>query len=234
MPLPILSVKNVSVSFDGTPALNNITIDVGRGETLAVIGPNGAGKTALFRALIGAIPYSGEIQWAADVKIGYVPQKLDIDRNVPLSLKDFLKIKMRMSNEKKSALMETLGRVRLPTSLLSVRLGDLSSGQFQRALIAFALIGKPSVLLFDEPTASVDFPREEQIYDMLHELQDAYGFTLILISHDLNVVYRYASTVLCINKKMLCHGIPQVALTPESLQKLYDSPALYHHHHDTH
>ncbi len=233
VPHPILSVKNLNVSFDGLPVLDNITFEVGRGETLAVIGPNGAGKTVLFRALIGALPSTGEIQWASDTRIGYVPQKLDIERNVPLSLRDFLKMKMRLSHETNSSLDETLERVHLPPVLLSKRLEDLSSGQFQRALIAFALIGKPNVLLFDEPTASVDAPREEQIYNMIHELQDQYGFTFILTSHDLNIVYRYATQVLCINKEMLCHGIPEDALTIEALQKLYGTQKLYHHLHDS-
>ena len=234
MSQPLLSVKNVSVAFDGVFALHNVSFTVEPLETLAVIGPNGAGKTVLFRALIGSAPYTGEIQWAKNVRIGYVPQKLDLERDVPLSLQDFLAIRFRLLGERSGNPKEAIEHVHLPATLLSSRIGDLSSGQFQRALIAFALIGKPNVLLFDEPTASIDFPREEQIYDMLHELQDEYGLTLLLISHDLNIVYRYATTVLCLNQELLCHGAPQTTLTPEALKKVYGTTALYHHHHDTH
>ncbi len=106
----------------------------------------------------------------------------------------------------------------------------MSGGQFQKALIAFALLGRPNVLLFDEPTASLDELTEERIYELLHSLQTEKNMTVILVSHDLSVVYRYANMVLCLSKEHTCMGPPTEVLTPEMLGALYGAPAKYHRH----
>ena len=125
---------------------------------------------------------------------------------------------------------EALEIVGLDISFFLKSIGSLSAGQFQRVLIAFALIGKPMVLLFDEPTASIDMKGEETLYDLLHRLQDIHRFSLILISHDLTFVYRYADRVLCLNKEQLCFGVPEEVLTPQALEKLYGTGGKFYHH----
>jgi zinc transport system ATP-binding protein len=229
----ILEVQNLSVYFGEALVLENISFSVERGEVLAIIGPNGSGKTTLLRALIGSIPYSGKIIWAEDTKIGYVPQKLDIDRQLPIRTQDFLNAKAKISGANDDDIAEAVNAVKLSNAVLIRNLGELSSGQFQRAMIAFALIGNPNVLLFDEPTASVDIAGEEEIYETLHHLQDKRKLTMLLISHDLHLVYRHATNVLCVNQKQLCFGEPIETLTPETLSKLYGHhPALFHNIHD--
>ncbi len=227
----ILEVKNLTVKLDQQVVIDNLSFDVTEGEYLTIIGPNGSGKTTLFRALIGTVRHQGTIRWAPDAVIGYVPQKLDIERNVPLSLSDFLKSKTAVSN-----LEKYLELVYLPRALLNQPLGSLSGGEFQRALVAFALIGNTNFLLFDEPTAGVDKPSEEQIFETLHRLQDEKGLTIITISHDLDVVNRYADKVLCLNKRNICYGTPEEALRTETLAELYGSEhhKFFHHHHDIH
>ena len=227
----ILSVKDVSVVLGGKTIIHDIDFEVARGESLAIIGPNGSGKTVLYRALIGALPYGGEIAWAQGAKIGYVPQRLDLERGLPLTLKDFLSAKVKISGAKSSAVAKALELVHLPAEFLNKKLSTLSAGQLQRALIAFAMIGDPNVLLFDEPTSGVDVPREEQIYDTLHRLQAERDLTLLIISHDLSLVYRYATNVLCLNQKMVCFGTPHHVLTTENLKHLYGERVIYHHHH---
>lgn len=116
--------------------------------------------------------------------------------------------------------------------MLDTPVGHLSGGQFQRGLIGFALIGRPNVLLLDEPTASIDEPGEEHIYELINRLQNRYELASVMVSHDLSFVVRYATRVMCLNKRILCIGAPQVALAPEILQKLYgESFAYYEHNH---
>jgi ABC-type Mn2+/Zn2+ transport system ATPase subunit len=119
--------------------------------------------------------------------------------------------------------------------MLEIPVGHLSGGQFQRGLIGFALIGNPNVLLLDEPTASIDEPGEEHIYELIHRLQDQYNLAVITVSHDLSFVYRYATKVLCLNRRSVCMGAPREALTPEVLEQLYGpSHGYYQHCHGEH
>lgn len=230
MPETVLKVKNLSVSLGEHKILKDIDFEVTRGETLAIIGPNGAGKTVLFRSLIGVLPHAGEIQWSENAKVGYVPQRLDLDPQLSLTLKDLMMLKARILHLKTHAIGEALALVHLDRNDLPTKLINLSAGKLQRAMIALALLGDANVLLFDEPTASVDSPREEIIYETLHELQYQKGLTLLLISHDLNLVYRHATKVLCLNRSVFCYGEPQQALTDKMLSQLYDENIHYYHH----
>ncbi|PJC65324.1 MAG: ABC transporter ATP-binding protein [Candidatus Colwellbacteria bacterium CG_4_9_14_0_2_um_filter_50_12] len=232
--MKILEVRDLSVYFDNTAALENVSFDVEREDSLAIIGPNGAGKTVLFRALLGTVPYQGEIKWAGDARIGYVPQRLTIERALPLTVQEFLNTKLHILRANPSEVKSLLEIVRLQPAILKRPLAKISSGQLQRALIVFALIGNPNVLLFDEPTASVDPSSEEQIYETLHNLEDQRHLTTLIISHDLSLVYRYANKVLCLSGKQLCFGVPQETLSTETLNKLYGAPRKYYEHHHEH
>ncbi len=232
----VLEVENLSVSFNGQKVLDNINFSLNKGEVLAVIGPNGSGKSVLFRALLGLISYSGKISWQSSLKIGYVPQKLAIDRGLPLTVKEFLDLK----SSSKAQTLQALSSVGIDTGrenehhlehhILNRRVGFLSGGEFQRVLIAWSLVDNPDVLLFDEPTTGIDIGGEETIYNLLHELQDKRNLTIILISHDLNVVYRYANSVICLNKQQVCFGEPHAVLNPEELSSLYGGEAKFYHH----
>lgn len=233
---PVLEVKDLSISFeDKEPVIKGISFSVENGDVLAIIGPNGAGKTVLFRALMGLIPYDGEINWAKDVKLGYVPQKLPENIHLPLTVREFFILKSKKFLFKDNPLLQSvvheLKSVGLGEEILSRKLAHLSRGQFQRVLIAWAILGHPNVLLFDEPTAGIDIAGEDTIYNLLHKLQDERGLTILLISHDLHVVYRYADSVLCLNRTQLCFGEPRKTLTSEQIAKLYGESAFYHHGH---
>ncbi len=230
----ILSVKNLSVEFDNEKIIDDLSFDVKKGETFIILGPNGAGKTVLLKALLGLIPYRGKINWQSSGRIGYVPQRLPLIKDVPLSVEEFFDFK-KISGKERAEILKEVGID--DASVFKKRLGWLSSGQFQRILIAWALAGLPRrqaggcrVLLFDEPTAGVDIGGEETIYNLLHKIKKEKGLTVFLVTHDLNVVYKHATNVLCLNKQKICWGSPQEALTLENLEKLFGGEIKFYHH----
>jgi len=229
--MTLLDVSHLTVELAGHKIIADLSFQVLPGDTLAIIGPNGAGKTVLFKALLGLLPYSGQISWPKEIRIGYVPQRLYVESDLPLTTAEFFHLK-NAKNPEIHRVMAAVGFTD-PHEILNSKLGVLSGGQLQRILIAWALVGHPQVLLFDEPTTGVDLSAEESIYSLLNKLQHQENLTLLLISHELQVVYKYATNVLCLNKEGLCFGPPKKALTQEALNKLFgENVSVYHHKHD--
>jgi len=226
----ILSVQDLNVAFGDRVVIRGLSFDVRRGDNLAIIGPNGAGKTVLLKALLGLIPFEGSIHWSPASRLGYVPQKISADREMPLRVRDLLKAKARFLKLSLQEVESVAATVGLSAEVLSSSVGILSGGQFQKALIAFALLGDPNVLLFDEPTASLDELAEDRVYELLGRLRRERGLTVILVSHDLSIVYQSANQVLCLSKDRSCIGPPQEVLTPETLESLYSAPPKYYRH----
>ena len=225
-----LQVTDLSIAFGAVPVIHDLGFSVPRGSTLAIIGPNGAGKTLLFRALIGAVPHGGVVRWAPATRIGYVPQKLDIQRDLPVTGDDLLAAKAAVLPASGREARHALELVGLAPEHAARPIGTLSGGQFQRLLLAMSLLGQPNVLLFDEPAAGVDEPGQEQLYEMIHRVQQADGLTLLLISHELSVVYRHATNVLCLSRERPWFGPPSEVLTPATIEQLYGAPLRYHRH----
>jgi len=232
----VIEVKNLKVILSGQQILSNVSFTADRGEAIAIIGPNGSGKTTLFRAILGAIPYEGKIELAEGTRIGYVPQRMDFDRTMPITVQEFWNLHQNRLWDPTIKnwgapypLEELIHILGLPADFLKKKLGELSSGELQRVLLGFALRSKPNLLLLDEPAAGVDIAGQENIYELLHNLQDLHQLTLLLISHDLSVVYRNSTKVLCLNHQQICFGVPQEVLTKETLDQLYGKMKLYHH-----
>jgi len=226
----ILEVDRLSIRFGAATILKDVSFRVSRGESVAVIGPNGSGKTVLFRALIGAIPSDGVLKWAAGIRFGYVPQKVDLARDLPITGIDFLHARAAFSRSADAAAPQALAAVGLNMSLCRQSVGSLSGGQFQRLLIAFALMGDPDVLLLDEPTAGVDEPGQERLNELIQRLQKERQLTVFLISHDLSVVHQHATHVLCLSGGTAHFGEPTTILTPDLLHEVYGTPVAFHVH----
>lgn len=222
-----LQVKNLTVELNGQKIIENLNFEVKKGETLVVLGPNGAGKTTLLRALLGIIPYNGEVTWSVK-NISYLPPNELLQRKeiLPLTVSDFYSLK----EIGKIKALESLESVGLEKDIYKNRIANLSTGQFQRLSIAWALVDEPDTLLFDEPTSGIDIGGAETIYSLLHNFWKKQKLTIILVTHDLSVVWEHADNVLCLNKKGLCHGVPSQALTTENMQKLYGVGVKYYKH----
>jgi len=226
----ILKVENLNVELGGERIIDDLSFRVEKGEFYIILGPNGSGKTTLFKALLGLIPYKGKIIWSwKDVKIGYLPERLSRSefKKLPISVRDFYKFKQN-SDEKIFKMLKSVGLE--PQKILKRNPGSLSSGQFQRMLIGWVLLSDPQILFFDEPTTGIDIGGEETSYSLLRKFWQEKGLTILLITHDLNVVYGYSTNVLCLHKKGLCSGPPHEVLTPEVLEKLYGSKIKFYKH----
>ena len=223
----ILEVKNLTVSFGEEKVVDNLSFSLKKGENVAIMGPNGAGKTVLLKALLGILPYRGEIKWSESAKITYVPQKILPEKNLPLSVEEFFKMKKAGREQAKDALA-SVGI--MDERFLKKMIGTISSGQLQRVLVAWGLIGNPNVLLFDEPTAGIDIGGEETIFNLLNKIEKERNLSIILVTHDMSVVYGFADSVLCLNKKLICHGPPAEALGSEGLKKLYGEGVTFYKH----
>ena len=190
----ILRVSNLSVKLQNQTILDKINFNLRRGTALAVLGPNGAGKTMLFKALLNLVPHTGKIEWTGKVRLGYVPQNIEVG-DIPISVKEFLSLKDKKDVE------DSLSPVKLNNQSISDKtLGVLSGGQLRRVLIAWALADSPNVLLFDEPTTGVDMDSEEPIYKTLNELKKKNKITILLITHDIHIVREYSDYLLALNR----------------------------------
>ncbi|MBC8414202.1 MAG: metal ABC transporter ATP-binding protein [Nitrospira sp.] len=232
-----LSVDNLCVKAGDLHLVENVSFAVEQGSIIAIIGPNGAGKTTLIKAILGLIPYGpGTVSFFGreqdgrpdDIKLGYVPQKIDFDRTFPLtvyellsfSVPPFYSLSLNMKRKEQEHIYMLLQKVGAG-DLLRRQVGSLSGGELQRVMIAKALVNNPAILVLDEPASGVDIEGQERFHELVRRLNRDTGLTVLLISHDLNVVYRYADNVLCMNRRLICTGKPEVALTDEVIKSVY-------------
>ncbi len=231
----LIECESLSVLYGKRRVLHDITMSVGVGEIVTVIGPNGSGKTTLFKALIGAIqPSSGKLSKASDLKVGYVPQKLHIDETLPMTVKRFMNLPGGHPPEE---VTEALTHAGVP-DLDKQQVMDLSGGQFQRVLLARALLGSPNLLLLDEATQGLDHRGAADFYRQIGEVRKKLGCGVVMISHELHVVMRQTDRVICLNGHICCQGEPEVVGISPEYRALFgldkDEAALYLHqnHHD--
>lgn len=232
----IIHADNIDISFGTTAVLSNVSFTIEPGSFTVLLGPNGAGKTQLLRLMIGLLePSSGQITRQFErSSIGYVPQKLAVDTNFPITVREFLDIYFHpKSIWSKASLPEFASLFQIDT-LLNKRIGHLSGGQLQRVLLAAALSTKPNLLFLDEFATGIDPRGQAELFNYLHRLNEKEHVTIIMVSHDIDITAQYADVVLCLNKNLICMGKPQDVFTQENFQKMYGLPLtkVDLHHHD--
>ena len=231
--MTLIAAEGLSVDQGGSRVLSGVDFHIDRGEIVTVIGPNGSGKSTLLRALIGALEAAeGSVRRAQGLRIGYVPQRLALDGALPITVHRFLCLPARHPND---VVQAALTRAGVP-ELSRRQMAALSGGQFQRVLLARALIGQPDVLVLDEPTQGLDQPAIAEFYQLIADLRRRLGCAVLMVSHELHVVMRASDRVICLNGHVCCQGAPAAVSLDPHYRALFgpaaEALALYRHEHD--
>jgi len=230
----LIEVQNLCVGYGNKEVLRNVNLSLNKNEIVTIVGPNGSGKTTLFKSIIGSTPISsGKVLIRPNLKIGYVPQVLNIDRSLPLTVERFLSLENRQHKREALSAQQVLDS----NDLLLKQISTLSAGQLQRVLLARALVNKPDVLLLDEATRGLDQPGSAAFYKKIEEIRNTTGCAILMISHDLHVVMSASNRVICLNGHICCQGEPQSVASSPEYKAMFGSNvdgtlALYQHNHN--
>jgi zinc transport system ATP-binding protein len=232
--MSLISAKNLSVHHGEFPALENVTFAIEPREIVTVVGPNGSGKSTLLRTLLGVFePTKGAISRKPGLKIGYVPQKLAHESGLPLTVRGFLSLPIRVTDEAAKAALVESGA----SGLQDRQMSELSGGQMQRVLLARATLNRPDILILDEPTQGLDQQGAADFYGLIERVRDQHNCAILLVSHDLHVVMGASDRVICLNGHICCEGTPTVVRDAPEYRALFGQGtqgtlALYQHEHD--
>lgn len=229
---PLIQLNGVSKSFRGNAVLSGIDLQVMPGQIITLIGPNGAGKTTLVKLVIGLLtPDAGQLHLVPNLRIGYMPQKLQLDPTLPITLDRFL----ALSEPDIALCLAALQEVGVDPAAGSRPLQSLSGGEMQRALLARAILRKPNLLVLDEPVQGVDVVGQESLYRLIGQLRERLDCAVLMVSHDLHLVMSATDEVICLNQHVCCHGHPdQVSNNPAFIELFGSKTAPYTHHHNHH
>lgn len=234
MPKPVLTLDNLCVRIGRRAIIEQISLTLEAGEIITLIGPNGAGKTTLVRAILGLIrPSSGKINKRAGLRIGYMPQRLHLEKTIPLSVKRFLKMTKGVKAADIDSALQKVGA----EHTLERPMQSISGGELQRVLLARALLRKPHLLVLDEPAQGVDINGQTDLYRLISKLREELNCAVLMVSHDLHLVMSGTDRVICMNHHICCSGHPEQVSNDPVYRELFgieasEELALYAHHHD--
>jgi zinc transport system ATP-binding protein len=231
--MKLVEIKGLTIAYGATVVLHDVDFAIAPGEIVTIVGPNGSGKSSLLRAIIGAVtPAKGEIREKSGLRIGYVPQRLHIDPTLPMTVRRFLSLPIRVSDADANAALHEAG----VAGLGARQMADLSGGQFQRVLLARALLNRPELLILDEATQGLDQPGSASFYRQIEEVRQRLGCAVIMVSHELHVVMAASDRVICLNGHICCQGEPELVASAPEYRALFGTGtkgalALYRHEH---
>ncbi len=229
----LIEARGVTVRYGALTVLRDVDFAIRPGEIVTVVGPNGSGKSTLLHALIGTVTVEGRVVRRPGLRIGYVPQKLALDGRMPMTVARFLSLPVRQSDADMAGALARVGVAGLEARQMT----DLSGGQFQRVMLARALLARPELLVLDEPTTGLDQPGSAAFYRLIEEVRDGTGAAVLMVSHDLHVVMSASDRVICLNGHVCCEGTPTVVSAAPEYRALFGAGtggalALYRHEHD--
>lgn len=232
--MSLIKIENIALKINDQQIIKNISFELNKGQITTLIGPNGGGKTSIARILIGVLqPSSGKVQKKSNIKIGYMPQKINVETTIPMKVYDFLKLSTHKINFDDN-IKNLITRLKIDT-ILNQQIHNLSGGQMQKILFLRSIINKPDLLVLDEPTQYMDLNATEEFYQIIDEIRESQNCAILLISHDLYTVMQKTDAVFCINNHICCHGTPEdINQHPEYLSLLGNRSnlAIYQHHHN--
>ena len=229
----LVTVDGLRVCLDGRPVLRDVSLGIDPGEIVTIVGPNGSGKSTLMRAIIGAIrPDAGTVTRRPGLRMGYVPQRIHIDSTLPLSVRRFLSLPAAVDDDAALGALREVGAEDLPARQMT----DLSGGQFQRVLLARALLCSPDILILDEAAQGLDQQGSAAFYNRIDELRNRLGCSVLMVSHELHVVMAASDRVICLDGHICCEGAPEVVASAPQYRALFGTGtggalALYRHRH---
>lgn len=232
----LIHAENISHQFDNKPVLQNISLQVFRNQITTLIGPNGAGKSTLIKILLKILqPTQGRVEHHHNLVLGFMPQKIQIDPTLPLTVKRFLQLGIKKADYHSTGL-EAMAEELAIAPLLPQAIQGLSGGEMQKVLLARALIRNPDLLVLDEPVQGIDLQSQSQIYHLIHQQQQKRQCAVLMISHDLHLVMKHTDQVICLNQHVCCSGTVQSLRDHPSFIAQFGQTlpehALYQHHHD--
>jgi zinc transport system ATP-binding protein len=232
--MSLIDVVGVDFAHGGGKVLQGVSLSVDAGEIVTIVGPNGSGKSTLLRMIIGALkPQKGAVNRQDGLRIGYVPQKLHIDPTLPITVARFLNLPHSVDAKDASDALAAAGVAGVGQRQMS----QLSGGQFQRVLLARAILSKPHLLMLDEATQGLDQPGSAAFYRQIDTVRKELGCAVLMVSHELHVVMSASDRVICLNGHICCEGTPEVVSAAPAYRELFGSGtggalALYRHDHD--
>ncbi len=232
----LISADKITYQFVDKLILDAVSLDIHANEIITLIGPNGAGKSTLIKCLLGLLPVaSGEVSRKTALNIAYIPQKTYLNPSIPIRVEGFLGLAGDFTEAEMLAALTRVGAEKL----LQSDLHKVSGGEFQRVMLARAILRKPELLVLDEPTQGMDVAGQQSLYALLNELREELGSAILMVSHDLHLVMSNTDRVICLNQHVCCSGHPESVSTDPAYLQLFgikegDGLAVYEHHHDHH